>query len=199
MSTVSRTLALALFLSVVGCAVKLPPVEPTYDRQPAIQTQRTAKLGFVTGAVLGTVSQPAQVIPAAGIFIAVPAGAKLDARFGIQDQQESRDLLAAELERLSIVRTVLPVDSNSRPDFSIDLEFARTELVHQNLFYILDVKMTMKAQGKQVEHKYHIDVHEQDSSAERWNSTYSRNKVKAKKLLLRSAIPEIEDFLASIQ
>lgn len=194
MNIVKKILALTIFM-LVGCATKLPPVEPTYDEPPFINTEKTAKVDYVTGAVVGTLSQPRQVMPVGGMFIAIPTGHKLDARFGSQDQQEVRNLLAMELKRLSIVRAVLSPESNAEPDLYIRLNFVKTELVHLNLFYILDVAMTLQSGSRRVEHNYHIDVYEQDSSAERWNSTFGRNKIKAKKLFLKRAIPDIEKFL----
>jgi hypothetical protein len=191
-SVISITLSLLL---LAGCVTKLPPVEATYDQPPSIKTSLKAKVKRTTGKVIGNLSQPQRLMPAAGALIAVPAGPAFDARFGSADQEDTTKLLSSELVRIGVVKTALPSESTEEPDITIQLDFVRTELVRQNLFYVLDVNMSVQGHGKRIDRQYHIDVHEQDSTEERWGSTFSRNKVKAKKLVIKYAIPDIEAFL----
>jgi hypothetical protein len=198
MRTTSISITFILLL-IAGCATKLPPVEATYDGTVLVRTSLTAKVNRTTGAVVGTLSQPKRLIPVAGAFIAVDAGPSFDARFGATDQEDVRALLAAELVRTGLIKEIIPPESTAPPDIVITLDFVKTELVRQNLFYVLDVDVSIQGGGKRLDRQYHIDVHEQDSTAERWHSTFTRNKIKAKKLILKNAIPDIEAFLSDKQ
>ena len=190
-----RFVGMLPLLLTVGCATTLPPVEATYDKQPSITTSLTAKVTFTTGSVNGTIVRPWRMIQLGSGFAAINSGQPVDARFGPEDQEDAQNLLGATLVEARVIGARLPLDSSVQPDLTIKLDFLKTDLVHQNLFYVLDVRMSIQGLEKHMERIYHIDVHEADSTAERWNSTFPRNKIKAKKMLLNNAIPDIETFL----
>jgi len=184
-------------LLFTGCAIQLPPVEPTYDGQTSVRTQFTAAIVRNTGIVEGKLSQPTKSIsiPGGG-FIGVPAGKSIDTRFGMADQDNVKELLASELVKAGIIKSSISPAGAIQPDLNIELDFVKTELAREN--HVIDLKMKLRSQGKQAEHTYHIDVQEEDSTDERWHSTSERNKIKAKKRLLKRMIPDIEKFLSAL-
>jgi len=195
-----NTLVLTLFISCISaaCATKLPPVQASFDGKTSFTSSMSARVTRKTGEVAGSISQPMRIMPIAGTYIGVPGGPAFDARFGIDDQEDTKNLLADELKKLGLIKTLISIDSNEDSDLVVELDFIKTELVHQNLFYVLDIELNARSRGKVMNKTYHIDVHEEDSSVERWHSTFSRNKIKAKKRLLERAIPDIERFLREV-
>lgn len=179
-----------------GCATQpLPPIDTHYEGHASIKTDRSVRIDFTTGEVTGFVDRAGKVVGTGTTFISVPTGDIVDQRFGAKQQKETCDLLANDLIRLGIVRSVAASDSSAPADLSIRLDFIKTENGKISLSYVLDVNMTLQAAGKSTTRNYHIDVWEQDNANERWHSTVERNKTKAIKRLLEKAIPDIEDFL----
>jgi hypothetical protein len=192
-----RLVMLLLTVTVVsGCATELPEVTHRYEGSVAIRTDKTVWLKAATVEPTGRIEKESTMISANGVLVAVPTGQSFDPRFGRKDQQQLAQHLGEELVRTGIVKSIATANSPTPDETQVVIEFISTEFRHLSRSYIIRLKVTMIDGERRLEREYRVDSSERDNSAEAWNSTAGRHKIKANKLIVERVINDLQQVMS---
>jgi hypothetical protein len=133
------------------------------------------------------------MVAAGGTFIALPSNQVFDPRFNREDQLRVAQHLSEELARTQIAKPAKK-ESTASDEIRILLRFTKTEFRTYRRSYLIHLTVVISDGNKKLEREYVVDSSERDDSAEAWNSTAGRHKIKATKLIIERVLQDLQKF-----
>lgn len=191
------SLGLTIFL-LNGC-VNPVLVNVTYDEPVNFRSNKTGVIQLSTGVVEGA-SGSTLMYAGPNIFVPVSSGPYPHLQFNLKDQRIFVESLKDELNRLNLLRVTQVTEQRIEgADVSIDVVFVQTTHMPHMQEYFLNVAMQLIAGQQSFAKRYEILSSEGDSIWTKLNTNAADGKEKAAKRLMTELIPDIEEFVSSIE
>jgi len=191
-----------LLLLLSGCVS--PVLQPTaYSGIPTIKSEHKIDVYLATGIVDGGLGT--QFIPMGnGAFIPMQVGGSPKVRFNTQDQEVFRSSLVQQINGSQIAQarniTDIRNQDQTTSDTTVNLAIIFLQTYHTPNFhtYYLDVGLELTSADKSFAKMYQIDSSSEDKFLEWAFTNASDGKIKAAQMLMDAMIPDIENFVHSL-